>query len=83
MRSTTSGKIPVGRAKGSLSFPFLLFSQTIGKVLMEYADILSKNFPAYCTKEKMVRVRLFAFEALLRAKGGVILLPCDSQQGCA
>ena len=53
----TSGKIPVGRAKGSLSFPFLLFFQTIGKVLMQYADILSKSFPDYCKKEKMVRVR--------------------------
>ena len=72
----------MGRAKVSF-FPFLLFSQTIGKVLMEYADILSKNFPAYCTKEKMVRVRLFAFEAILRAEGGVILLTCDSQQGWA
>lgn len=35
-------------------FPFLLFPQTIGKVLMQYADILSKSFPAYCTKEKLV-----------------------------
>lgn len=52
----TSGKIPVGRAKGSfLSFSF--FPQTIGKVLMQYANILSKSFPDYCTKEKMVRVR--------------------------
>lgn len=50
---------------------------------MEYADILSKNFPAYCTKEKMVRARLFAFETILRAENGVMLLTCDSQQGCA
>lgn len=35
-------------------FLFLLFPQTIGKVLMQYADILSKNFPAYCTKERLV-----------------------------
>lgn len=41
---------------GELRFPFF-FSQTIGKVLMQYADILSKNFPAYCTKEKMVRIQ--------------------------
>lgn len=51
MRNGTLGKIPV---KTLRILSFLLFPQTIGKVLMRYADILSKSFPAYCTKEKLV-----------------------------
>lgn len=39
--------------------PFLHHTkQTISKVLLQYCAILSKSFPSYCDKEKIVSVCL-------------------------
>ncbi len=33
---------------------FILFPQTITKVLLQYCALLAKTFPSYCEKEKIV-----------------------------
>lgn len=44
---------PSGRP---LTAPLLLLLQTIGKVLMQFANIVAGGFQCYCAKEKLVRI---------------------------
>lgn len=47
--------------KNSVFFILIFFSQTITKVLLKYCALLSKIFPFYCEKEKIVSTAALIF----------------------
>lgn len=51
-----------------LFFSFSFLMQTIAKVLLQYSAILTKSFPSYIDKEKIVSSCLFIVLFLLRAE---------------